>query len=112
MNRKRICLLFAFCSVSASQADTVVPIVNSEGQPLGANAIRLVQALDYLGHSLPEAAKNVLRLPLERETPKRFRKHLMNMFCSLCRSILKFASKSHEGPHQRSSNKVVTLHTS
>ena len=31
-----------------------VPVKAVEGQPLGANVLRLVQALDYLGHPLPE----------------------------------------------------------
>ena len=38
-----------------------VPIAQVEGQPLGANILRVVEALDYLGHSLPQSTIDMLK---------------------------------------------------
>lgn len=46
-----LCVLFL--GVNFSQA--ALPVGEVEGQPLGANVGRLIQALDFLGAPLPEA---------------------------------------------------------
>ena len=39
-----------------------MPTVKVEGQPLGANVLRLIEALDYLGAPFPKASVEQLRL--------------------------------------------------
>ena len=43
-----------------------LPVVKVEGQPLGANAARLVQALDFLGAPLPAAEVQQLKAAIEK----------------------------------------------
>ncbi len=48
-----------------------VPIASTDGQPLGANIIRLLQALEYLGHPLPtETVQSLAAAATERDATK------------------------------------------
>ena len=53
MNKESLAALFlSIACLATGQAQTVLPNVNVEGQPLGANVARLVQAMDFLGMPL------------------------------------------------------------
>ena len=53
MNKESLAALFlSIACLTTGQAQTTLPNVNVEGQPLGANVARLVQAMDFLGMPL------------------------------------------------------------
>ena len=45
---------------------TALPVVEVEGQPLGANVARMIQGLDFLGASLPAAEVQQLKAAIEK----------------------------------------------
>ena len=53
MNKESLAVLFlSIVCLTTGQAQTALPNVNVEGQPLGANVARLVQAMEFLGMPL------------------------------------------------------------
>ena len=56
MNKESLAVLFlSIACLTTGQAQTALPNVNVEGQPLGANVARLVQAMGFLGMPLAKA---------------------------------------------------------
>ncbi|MCA9140951.1 MAG: CehA/McbA family metallohydrolase [Planctomycetales bacterium] len=55
-----LCLATLSCQVTSQAADTV-PREPVDGQPLGANVVRLIEALEYLGQPLPNDVVASLR---------------------------------------------------
>ena len=56
MNKESLAVLFlSIACLTTGQAQTALPNVNVEGQPLGANVARLVQAMGFLGMPLPKS---------------------------------------------------------
>ncbi|MCH7725502.1 MAG: CehA/McbA family metallohydrolase, partial [Planctomycetes bacterium] len=70
-------LLFCLMPACCNRALAEVPTANSvEGQPLAANAIRLLQALDFLGTPLPEETVKAVRDAARRRDAKRLQELL------------------------------------
>ncbi|AMV22927.1 EF hand [Gemmata sp. SH-PL17] len=64
--------LFALFAVTSAAGAADVPVIDDvEGQPLAANAERLVKALDFLGASLPEEAGKQLAKAIENKDAKK-----------------------------------------
>ena len=61
---------------TCSRAVEGVPVVTTEGQPLGANINRLVEALDYLGQPLPSNLKDLLGEAARRRDAKKLQELL------------------------------------
>ena len=56
MNKESLAVLFlSIACLTTGQAQTALPNVNVEGQPLGANVARLVQAMEFLGVPLAKS---------------------------------------------------------
>ena len=56
MNKESLAVLFlSIACLTTGQAQTALPNVNVEGQPLGANVARLVQAMEFLGMPLAKS---------------------------------------------------------
>ena len=56
MNKESLAvLILSIACLTTGQAQTALPNVNVEGQPLGANVARLVQAMGFLGMPLPKS---------------------------------------------------------
>ena len=56
MNKESLAVLFlSIVCLTTGQAQTALPNVNVEGQPLGANVARLVQAMGFLGMPLAKS---------------------------------------------------------
>ncbi|VTS02703.1 carbamate hydrolase : Uncharacterized protein OS=Planctomyces maris DSM 8797 GN=PM8797T_04490 PE=4 SV=1: EF-hand_5: EF-hand_5 [Gemmata massiliana] len=71
MPRLFLALFALFAATSAAGAADVPVIDDVEGQPLAANAERLVKALDFLGASLPEEAGKQLAKAIENKDAKK-----------------------------------------
>ena len=67
------CLMPAFCNRALAEAPTTNTV---EGQPLAANATRLLQALDFLGTPLPEETVKAVRDAARRRDAKRLQELL------------------------------------
>src|SRR5580658_5624462 len=52
-NPSRYCI-FSLATLLVCVGLTPAQTINVEGQPLAANALRLIKAYDYLGHPLPK----------------------------------------------------------
>jgi len=52
--------VFSFAAVPRADAADPPPVVSADGQPLGANIRRLIEALNYLGTPLPESTATML----------------------------------------------------
>jgi hypothetical protein len=75
MTRFSVALLALFAFASASRAADV-PVVDVDGQPLGANVSRLITTLETLGTPLPEAAAKDLKKAIEDKDAKKIQELL------------------------------------
>ena len=71
MPRLSLALFALFSFASATRAADVPVIGDVEGQPLAANAGRIVKALDFLGTPLPEDANKALAKAIEDKDAKK-----------------------------------------
>ena len=73
MMRLSLCLIAWFGIAFATQAADPPPVVDVEGQPLAANAERVVKTLDFLGAPLPADTAKVLAKAIENKDAKKVR---------------------------------------
>ncbi|MBX9626217.1 MAG: CehA/McbA family metallohydrolase, partial [Gemmataceae bacterium] len=69
-------LLLAGLAPAARPADPPPVVGDVEGQPLAANAARVVKALDFLGRPLPEGVAKPLAAAIDAKDPKAIQKAL------------------------------------
>ena len=67
-----VSVVFYFPSVSHAQ----VSLVNVEGQPLGANVERIIQAFQILGHPLPAELQGALAQDIRHRDAQAIQKRL------------------------------------
>jgi hypothetical protein len=87
--------------------------VDAIAQPLSANAERLLQSLEFLGHPIPSAATESLRKAIEGRDPVAIQKHLdpYVLFNVEINPELR-ASRSDEATLARFSSRQGTFHCS